>query len=361
MIHPDTDRDAAVRTSPGRLVLVTGSGRSGTSTVAGALQRLGLYVPQPEVPADETNPRGFYESQWVVDLHKELLDRVPARTNDARPAAANLVRKATAGGDVQRRVTDWLGDQLAAVGPGAQLVVKDPRTLWFVHLWSRAAADHGVELSFLTMLRHPVEVSRSRDIHYLADRTEEFRVLRQTANIASWVNGAVETERVTHGHPRAFVRYVDLLADWRVAMERARVQIGVDYHVPAADDHHTVDDFIDVKLNRSQVSWEDFSTHAELEELAIASWDAVGGLVDEPSDEESVARLQDVGERYATLHGHAEAIALDHTNVSVQVSRRKLRAKLERESRTGAAASLGATEPLALRGVVRRGLARLRR
>src|SRR5207247_7594273 len=43
------------------LVLVAGSGRSGTSLFSGILQRLGFYVPQPEVRADDTNPRGFAE------------------------------------------------------------------------------------------------------------------------------------------------------------------------------------------------------------------------------------------------------------------------------------------------------------
>ena len=38
-------------TSPTPLVLVSGSGRSGTSSLAGTLKRLGLHVPQPEVEA----------------------------------------------------------------------------------------------------------------------------------------------------------------------------------------------------------------------------------------------------------------------------------------------------------------------
>ena len=39
-----------------RVVFVVGSGRSGTSTMSGTLQTLGMHVPQPEVSADETNP-----------------------------------------------------------------------------------------------------------------------------------------------------------------------------------------------------------------------------------------------------------------------------------------------------------------
>ena len=77
-----------------RLVLVTGSGRSGTSSVAGTLKRLGLHVPQPEVPADEKNPRGYYEPMWVTEFHKRVLNPVPVRTIDTRrdPEAARQLK-----------------------------------------------------------------------------------------------------------------------------------------------------------------------------------------------------------------------------------------------------------------------------
>ena len=75
-----------------RVVFVVGSGRSGTSTMAGTLRTLGLHVPQPEVVADATNPKGFGEPRWVVDLHPELLraatcrSPTPARAPGSTPA-----------------------------------------------------------------------------------------------------------------------------------------------------------------------------------------------------------------------------------------------------------------------------------
>ncbi|MGZ4640147.1 MAG: sulfotransferase family protein, partial [Actinomycetes bacterium] len=53
-----------------RLVLVAGVGRSGTSVFAGILRQAGFHVPQPEVDADSTNPKGFGEPRWVVDFHR---------------------------------------------------------------------------------------------------------------------------------------------------------------------------------------------------------------------------------------------------------------------------------------------------
>ena len=40
--------------------------------MSGALQTLGAHVPQPEVAADETNPKGSGEPRWVVDFHEQL-------------------------------------------------------------------------------------------------------------------------------------------------------------------------------------------------------------------------------------------------------------------------------------------------
>ena len=52
-----------------QLLLVVGVGRSGTSLIAGMLGQIGFQLPQPEVKADDTNPRGFGEPRWVVDFH----------------------------------------------------------------------------------------------------------------------------------------------------------------------------------------------------------------------------------------------------------------------------------------------------
>ena len=100
---------AGEQLSSGRtLVLVAGSGRSGTSLFTGILQRLGFHVPQPEVPADETNPRGFAESQWVVDFHTRLLTKAAVHVSDARPTAWARAAELT--------LDSQLGEELRTLG-----------------------------------------------------------------------------------------------------------------------------------------------------------------------------------------------------------------------------------------------------
>ena len=92
---------------PRKVLFVAGAGRSGTCTMAGLCSLLGLHVPQPEVVADETNPRGFGEPQWVVDHHDRLLKDAGVQVSDARPNAwfeTGRISHARAGPDPGRRV-----------------------------------------------------------------------------------------------------------------------------------------------------------------------------------------------------------------------------------------------------------------
>ena len=101
------------------LILVAGSGRSGTSLFTGIVQRLGYAVPQPEVPADDTNPRGFGESQWVVDFHTQA---APARRRAGRRRPAGRV-----GADRRGRAGRRRGGRAAGVARRPVRRCRSPR------------------------------------------------------------------------------------------------------------------------------------------------------------------------------------------------------------------------------------------
>ena len=348
-------------TSPTPLVLVSGSGRSGTSSLAGTLKRLGLHVPQPEVEASETNPRGFYEPQWVIDFHKRHLKELALFNIDSRPAAVGLVADYLASGEPAAELREWLSGQLDA----GQIVVKDPHAFWFAAAWESVSAELGADLRWLTALRHPAEVVGSRDIAYLSSQSDDLRLTKETSNVAGWVHAALLTEQAGRGHKRAFVRYVDLLADWRSALAPVQQQLELELNTDlSSTDHHAVDDFIEPSMRKSQLTWDDVRTPDWLGDTAEEVWHL---LTASPADEATQARLDEIHADYDARYADAVALTFDHTKAESTLAAREardaqratvqqLRRELDQARRAGRPQDVGGREAASIlgRAVVRR-------
>jgi hypothetical protein len=282
------------------LVLVVGSGRSGTSLFTGILQRLGFYVPQPEVPADETNPRGFAESQWVVDFHTRLLRRARVEMSDGRPGAWAEMAQTSLDSGVQRELRGWLRKQFHK---GENVVIKDPRLSWFLPLWRRSAEDVSVSPGSVTVLRHPAAVVQSKQRSYGGWQGDVSRT-------AGWLNQILFTERATRDTRRVFVRHDELLEDWTRAVGRVGETLDLDLirTVPASSVVR-VHEFVDHSLTRSRANWDDFDLPAALREQADEVWELLCRLVDDPTAGEVTGALDAARAAYVELYEDAEAIA----------------------------------------------------
>lgn len=311
-----------------KLVLVSGSGRSGTSSLAGTLKRLGLYVPQPEVQAGETNPRGFYEPAWVIDFHKTRLTQLAMHNVDSRPAVVESVRDLVREDDSAELLRTWLSEQMgeARANGARQLVVKDPHAFWFSELWDQACDEVALDLTWLTALRHPAEVVGSRDLAYLQAAADDLRLSKETSNIAGWVHAALLTERAGRGRRRAFVRYTDLLSDWRAALGPVTNQLQIEVNTDlSAREEHTVDDFIEPSMRKSQLSWDDIRVPAHLRDMAEEVWQLLGALVAEPKQPEAMARLDEIHEDYKRMYAEALALTFDSHKATRVLAARKAR------------------------------------
>jgi hypothetical protein len=285
-----------------RLVLVVGVGRSGTSLLTGILGQVGFHVPQPEVKADDTNPRGFSEPRWAVDFHSRLLQPRRVTVNDARPEAFDQTATAADEAAVYDELREWLGGQMDQADA---VVVKDPRTGWFLPLWTRASTDLGVEARFVTMLRRPPEI--------LASAAKSYGDWQKPASrAAAWINVTLETERATRGARRAFVRYEDLLDDWPRELSRMAELLDLP-SLSGADLRERfpqVDDFVDPTLHRNRIRWDELDVPASVRDLAEDVWGLLQPLADHGGDNaETHAALDAARERYGALYAEAEAIA----------------------------------------------------
>ncbi len=315
----------------GVLVLITGTGRSGTSTMSGTLHHLGLYVPGPYLGANDSNPKGFFESSWAVKYHNRLTERAGINIFDSRPNAFERAQKAITPAS-RAKLEKFLAEHAAQ---DDQVVVKDPRTVWVQKLWREAGAAVGLDIRYISMLRHPAEVVGSRTTYYSGSEIGPAKRRRyEIFNVARWINNSIISERETRGHPRAFVRYTDLLDDWRPVAARLRDELGLRFNTDLSpDQHHEVDDFIDPGLRRHAVTWADLDVPTYLRELAQEVWDVLQVLATAPSGEDSAASalMDELSERFVRVLADADAINHDAGLEAVSTARQETAAEVRAE------------------------------
>ena len=295
---------------PRKVLFVAGAGRSGTSTLAGIVSRLGMHVPLPEVPPDDSNPRGFSEPQWVVDVHDEWLREALVQVSDSRPEAWFDTGRICSREPARIRVSEWLEPHFAE---HPELVVKDPRLSWFLGLWRVAAIRTGATPVFATMLRPPAEVVGSKQKYYA-------NKLGSAHLAASWVNMLLHTERATRsvgvgeddaGQGRVFVRYEDLLTDWvrtTTAMGHA-LDLQTIIHT-RSDQIREVHRFIDPNLRRVTATLDDLALPKRLHDLTGQTWEELNKLADEGGDTSAAhATFDQLRAEYVDLYEEAAAIS----------------------------------------------------
>lgn len=291
------------------LVLITGTGRSGTSTMSGTFHHLGLHVPGPYLGANESNPKGFYESKWAVRFHKQITVAAGINDFDSRPVAFDLAQAVITDG-----MRDQLRDFLAQESAGHdQVVVKDPRSVWVQGLWREAARAAGLDIKYVSMLRHPAEVVGSRSTYYASPDDEAKRRSYETFNVARWINSSLISERETRGQGRAFVSYPALLEDWRPVLVGVAEDLGLTYEGDVAGGAASpVDEFIDPGLRRHQVTWDELEVPTALRDIAQCVWDDLVALAaGRGVDDAASADLDVQAERYARLFAASADIAHD--------------------------------------------------
>jgi hypothetical protein len=309
-----------------QMLVVAGSGRSGTSLFTGLTGRLGVHIPKPEVSANRSNPRGFGEPRWLVDFHNDLLSSVDVVVEDGRPEAWELTGKVVERREVLDQLTAWLDEQFAQ---NPRIVVKDPRLAWFFELHRTAAAEVGADVHVATMLRHPAEVMRSREIAY-GTRTNN------TTRIVGWMTMMLGIEARTRDLPRAIVRYDDLLVDWRSAMTAADATLEMGLFDRATDDQ--VDDageLVDPKLHRSTADWAELELPPRVLDLVTRTYDTYGRLVGVPAEEQadSRAELDAISEELAAYYDECFDVARTRTGATVRREKRKAARRVREEMR----------------------------
>lgn len=126
------------------MIIVCGSGRSGTSAVARLLHEAGIAVGRDLIEADESNAEGYYEERAVVALNDAIVVEAGLRRWFAVASRAELLAAGRQHAAAMR-----------ALAADATPAWKDPRFCWTLEPWLEVLPERP---RVVVCLRSPGEV-----------------------------------------------------------------------------------------------------------------------------------------------------------------------------------------------------------
>lgn len=228
-------------------LLVLGMHRSGTSLLAGILDRLGCKGPQTQIPADYKNPTGYHESERIFRLNDEILAAAGARWDDWQPLREGW-HSSSRFNEFRTRAVELIE---AEYGDASLIYLKDPRICRLLPLWRDVLDQKGYRVACILTHRHPVEVSASLE----ARRNIK---VEPSIGMLSWLRHVMDAEVASRGLPRVFTSYASLLPNWQDVTHQAEQAFGITWPAAPHTAHERIAELIDLGLYRQRAEVDAF-------------------------------------------------------------------------------------------------------
>jgi len=145
-------------------VIILGSGRSGTSMVAGTMAKAGYFMGERLLPANNANPKGFFEDEEVNAINEDILASVAPRRPRILgntffrhiPLPYQRWLLALPGGK-SPFTTPAIEKRMKSILENRPFCLKDPRFSYTLPCW-RPFLDNAV---FIVVFREPMATAKS--------------------------------------------------------------------------------------------------------------------------------------------------------------------------------------------------------
>jgi hypothetical protein len=281
--------------SSSKALLVLGMHRSGTSSMAGAMVRLGAAAPLNLMPPADDNPTGFWESTVLATLNDQMLAAGGSRWDDWRqfdPTRIDGAATFALMGQAKSALATEFGDASLAV-------IKDPRMCRLMPFWSSVFQETNWSVRPILQLRSPLEVALS------LNRRDGIPL---GLGCLIWLRHVLDAEAGTRGIRRAVVNWNDFLGNPRRTLERVGEQLDVIWPRWSDGARAEIDEFVLADMRRQRANDCDLQVHPAVNYLVREAYSAVRKLVENPASEKVGRTLADIRERFdsdAAIFGHA--------------------------------------------------------
>ena len=230
-----TQEDKAAPAVKRQAIVVLGMHRSGTSAIAGVLERLGCTTPASQIPKGDQNPKGFFESKRIARHNDKVLASAGSNWHDWRPFNPGWIDSPAVSGMVQEAVT-ILTEEFA---DSPLIVIKDPRMCRLVDYWAIVLDRAGIEPLYLNIHRNPLEVTQS-----LLKRNN----FDPSFGMLLWLRHMLDAEAATRGRVRDFTSFARLLQAWPGVISQAEDALGLRFPRMSESVTVEVDSFLSQEL-----------------------------------------------------------------------------------------------------------------
>lgn len=182
--------------------MITGMHRSGTSSVANALHKLGVYLGEPEdlLAANDFNTEGYYEHLGLLELDNSALSAFGMSYERADPITEDWLELPQA-----EKIVTEICNTLVENFDGHEIWGwKEPRTALLLSFYNAAFRRLALDPHYVICVRNPFSVVAS-----LA-RREGFS---RNHSLGLWLLYTLSALKHSMGHSRTVVLYEDYLAD----------------------------------------------------------------------------------------------------------------------------------------------------
>ncbi|HUP30919.1 MAG TPA: hypothetical protein VM122_12140 [Usitatibacter sp.] len=257
-----------------RIVVVLGMHRSGTSTVARALQVLGVDLGEnllPPAPGD--NERGYWEDADIHELNRELLLALGHDWHTLQPVLPAELEGSIAAPFRARAVALLDGK----VRPAAPFGLKDPRISRLLPFWKGIFTELGLQASYAIVSRNPLSVAQSllrRDAfdpvktHYL------------------WLEHTLTSLRESGGARRIVVDYDLLMDDLSPQLARLAKGLGLKFDANGAEFEGFRREFVTETLRHTRFGLDDLRGDAGVPQGVRKLFEVLHGMATDPAGDD---------------------------------------------------------------------------
>ena len=235
-------------------ILVLGMHRSGTSAIAGMLAKLGASPPKTLMPPTNDNPLGYWESLEFEKFHGRLLASAGSEWHDWELIPTDWYTSPDAltfAAELQTIINHEFGD-------ASTFVVKDPRICRFVPFWQEQLKKLKIESKVVIPLRNPLEVAAS---------LEKRDGITTNHALLTWLRHMLDAEATTRNLPRSFIRYEDLLSDWRSVVKKIGKELGIQWPRMPGTVMEEIESYLTRSFRHHRITEEQLMLHKGISKL----------------------------------------------------------------------------------------------